>query len=263
MTCEAYEDLVAAHVDGVLASTELREVEQHLTACVPCQQLFANQARFRAAWSARHLIVPVPSELEERLYTALHAQRIATPAWRERFLNFFARPRLALSLAIAGVLFALLFPRLFSSTSELPWFIQARNSYEAATTGQLSLSYRITEPRQLEAALNGSRRLNFTTHVLDLRAAGYQLEGGTIVEIQGRPVAVVLYRGVDGPLVCLRQRGTTPPMPTAGEGHTGKFLYHQAGYTLSVMQDSEHFCTLIARLPRAVFQQRLGIEPAA
>jgi anti-sigma factor RsiW len=265
MNCEAYQDFVAAHIDGVLSPAERQEVESHLTSCAPCQRLFEEESRFHAAFTARRFIIAVPAEVEQRLRTALAAESLPIPSWRDRLSALLEQPRLAFGLAAATLLIALLLPRLFSSSSssEPTWFPQVLDSYQAATEGRLSFTYHTEDPQELEAALNRSGQLDFVTHVLDLRLAGYRIEGGQVVWVKDHPVAVVLYHGKDGPIVCLRQRGKVPPVPPGSEGKKGQYLYTHAGYTVSCMQFSGHFCTLITRLPREVFMRRLAMVPAA
>src|SRR2546426_11953093 len=112
MNCEAYQDLVAAHVDGVLTSAEHQEAEAHLRACEQCRQLFAEEQRFHAAFAARRLIVPVPAEVERRLRNALVAEI-------EELHHLWARlraglraillcPRFALGLVLARLVSQLL-----------------------------------------------------------------------------------------------------------------------------------------------------------
>ncbi|HKA56176.1 MAG TPA: zf-HC2 domain-containing protein [Candidatus Binatia bacterium] len=263
MNCEAYQDLVAAHVDGELGPAERQEVEQHLTSCASCQRLFAEESRFRAAFAARRLIVPLPVEAERRLRLALAAESAPIPSWRERLSALLWQPRLAFGLAATALIIALLLPRLFPPAPEPAWFTRALDSYHAATEGRLSFTYRTADPQELEAAFNRSGQLDFVTHVLDLRSAGYRIAGGQVVRENDHPVAVVLYQGEDGPIVCIRQRGTTPPMPPGSEGVSGQYLYTRAGYTVSCVQSAEHFCTLITRLPREVLMRRLALMPAS
>ncbi len=261
MNCEVYQDLVAAHVDEVLSSAERQEVEQHLASCASCQRLFAEESRFRTAFAARRLIVSVPAEVEQRLRVALAAESTPARSWWERSSALFWQPRLAFGLAAATLVIALLLPRLFSSAPEPAWFPQVLDSYQAATEGRLSFTYHTDDPQALEAALNQSGQLDFVTHVLDLRPAGYRIEGGQMVWVKDHPVVVVLYQGEDGPIVCLRQRGMAPPMPLGSEGRKGKYLYTRAGYTVSCMQFPGHFCLLITRLPREALMRRLAMVP--
>jgi anti-sigma factor RsiW len=263
MTCEVYQDLVAAHVDGALSATEYHEVEQHLASCASCQQLFAEESRFHPAFAARQLIVPVPTDVEQRLRTVLRKESALSFSWRDRLSALFPQPRLAAGVAIAGLVIAVVLSQWFRSAPEPSWVTQAEETFQAATTGQIILAYRLDDPQNLEAALNRSGQLDFVTPVLDLRAAGYRPLGGHVISFNERPVALVRYEGTDGPLICLRQKGLAPTMPSGSEGKKGQYLYTHAGYTFSFVQYSDHFCMLITRLPQEIFQQRLGMVPAA
>lgn len=71
MNCEGYEDLLAAHVDGVLTPAERQQVGSHLRWCSRCRQLTMRARRFRVAFAARHVVLPVPVEVEHKLRDAL------------------------------------------------------------------------------------------------------------------------------------------------------------------------------------------------
>jgi len=263
MTCEAYREIVAAHVDGMLNPTEQGAAEEHLRVCPRCQGLFAEESHLRTALSARSLVVPVPIAVEQRLRQALTAEREPLPPWWERVPTLRLQPRLIVGFATVGLLLVVLLPHLFSSFSRQDAFTLAIKEYQAATASQISFPYQTDDPQALATSLNRSGQLDFETHVFDLRAAGYRLKGGQIVNINGHPVALVLYEGEDGPIVCLRQQGIAPPMPVNAKGMNGKYLYTQAGYTFSLTQLPDHFCTLLSRMPRETFEQRLAMIPAA
>lgn len=263
MTCETYRDLVAAYIDGVLPLAERQEAEQHLHTCPQCHHLFTTASRFGAAFPARRLIVPVPAAVAQRLHTALAAEGVARPTLAERLSAFLWRPRFAFGLAAAVAFLVFLFPRLFPSTAVTPEFTQAAAYYQAATTNQLALITETTDPHQLQALLNRPGQLDFVTHVLDLRPAGYEISGGQIVGATEHPIALVLYEGKEGPIVCLRQRGMVPPMPASGQGLKGKYLYTHADYTIAFLQEAGYFCILISRLSPEAFQHRLQMLPAA
>jgi anti-sigma factor RsiW len=269
MTCEAYEELIAAHVDGVLTSTELQEVEHHLQSCPRCPQLFAEQSEFRAAFVARRLLVSVPVEMEQRLHSALAAERgspvsfLLRPSWRTRFFAFFRQPRFAIGVAAATVLVAVLLSRLFLSGPEPGLVPQAVASYQAAIDQQQPLDYVVADPQELEMTLNLSGQLDFVTQVSDLRPAGYQLKGGSIARILDRPTAVAVYDKGKDHIVCLRQGGKLPTMPPDVEAAYGHYVHTRNGYTIVYSQFRRHYCLMISRLPRDQFLRYLGITPEA
>lgn len=273
MNCETYQDLVAAHVDGRLSPDERHAVQEHLNSCQQCLQLFAEQQDFVNAFQTHTLIVPVPDELEQRLRAALADDNTTSaPAglstW-QRLKNRFALPplpRFALGLAAAGIVGVLLLPRLFPGL--LPkasqWFGSEPNivasavaSYQAMAEGTPSLTYAGQEPAQLEASFNHSGQLDFVTHVLDLRHAGFQLRGGIIQHTATRPIAVTIYDDGADHILCLRQQGQMPLPPAGGEWIDNYYLYTEGAYTVFLRQFSDHFCTLVSGLSREAFLQRI------
>lgn len=268
MTCDNYQDLVAAHVDGALTAAESAEVTAHLSACASCRHLFEEETRFHAAFAARRFIVPVPADVERRLRNALSAEREARqPFWARLTVWPGAtpmRPRLALGLAVAGLLMAILLPRIFRSAPAPNLFARAMHYYQAVTEGALPVEYVTEDPQGLQASFNTSGRLDFTTQVTNLQPAGYRLKGGRVVTDAEHPLAVSLYEGKEEePIVCLRQRGTLPLLPEGTEGGNGHYWYMLNGYTAMFTQFPDHFCVMISRQPKELFLQRLAMAPAS
>lgn len=270
MTCEAYEELIAAHVDGVLTPAELQEVEHHLGSCPRCPQLFAEQSEFRAAFVARRFLVSAPVETEQRLQAALAAETGSSstvfplrPSWRTRVLAFFRQPRFAIGVTAATALIAVFLSRLFLAGPEPGLFPQAVASYQAALDQQQPLTYHIADPQELEMTLNLSGQLDFVTQVADLRPAGYQLRGGSVAHILNQPTAIAIYDKGNDHIVCLRRGGKLPAMPPNTARTDGHYVYTRDGYTIVYSQFRRHYCLLISRLPREQFLRYLGMAPDA
>jgi anti-sigma factor RsiW len=256
-----YQDLVAAHVDRVLTPAECHEVERHLSSCQSCRRLYAQEQRFHTAFVARRFLVPVPAEVERRLRGVLAAesepQRHLWKRLVERLTTILPL-RLTLGLAAAGLLFMLLLPRLLPLASEPGLFTLAAEQYQTATADPRVFAYETEDPRKLQIAFNSSGQLDFTTHVLDLRSIGYRLRGGSVIRTKGRPTAVAVYDRENGYIVCLRQHGMMPPLPSGAERIQSNYVYTQAGYTIVFVQNPGHFCLLVSRLPREVFLRTLA-----
>lgn len=284
MNCETYQDLVAAHVDGCLSPDERNEAERHFASCTTCSQLFSHAQQFQSAFAARMLnartlnartfIVPVPEAVEQQLRSALSAETELQPAFWERMRARFAYPpgrsrlpRLAWGTALASFFVAIALFQLLNSDSSSRLLTTVTSYYSAVVKGHVALTYTTNTVQQLQESFNQSGQLDFSTHVPDLQPAGYQLRGGTVAAVQGRPMAVAYYAGLESdtqPIVCLRQRGS---MPSPGFGarrvSADVYLYDQDGYAVLVSQFSGHFCTLVSRLPGDVFLERLGMHKAA
>lgn len=268
MTCDMYEDLVAAHVDDALTATEAMEVRAHLRACEYCRRVFEEETRFHAAFAARKLVVSVPIDVERRLRQSLEAESEASRSfWARlgaRFGSMPLFPRLAFGLAVTGIFIVLLLPQVFRSAPAPDVFAQAVHYYQTMTEGVLSIEYPMNDPQGLQARLNTSGRLDFITHVSDLRPAGYRLRGGRVVEAAEHPLAVALYEEEgEEPIVCLRQRGPLPPLPQGTAGKNGHYWYTANGYTAMFTQFPDHFCIMISRQPEDIFLQRLTMTPGS
>jgi anti-sigma factor RsiW len=268
MNCEAYRDLVTAHVDGVLTPAECQEAEAHLGTCAQCQRLFAEEKRFHTAFATRRLIVSVPTEVEQRLRCALRAESgVRRPLWTRLGVwlgTSLLRPRFAVGLAAAGLLLALLLPRLFAPKQVPDVFSQAVDYYQTAIEGRSTLAYVTNDPHALAAAFNDSGQLDFRTYVIDFRPAGYRLRGGVIERIQDHPAALAVYEGDDAPIVCLRQGGIMLSIPPGAEQlNKDHYLYTQAGHTILLSQFPDHFCLLISRMSRETFLQHLALLPVS
>jgi anti-sigma factor RsiW len=266
MTCDMYHDLVAVHVDDALTEAEAAEVRAHLSTCDHCRHLFEEEARFHAAFTARRLVVSVPTGVERRLHLALDAESEARRSLWERLGAWFSTmplfPRLAFGLAVTGIFILMLLPQLFRSAPAPDVFARAVHYYQTVAEGALAVEYTAEDPQGLQARLNSSGRLDFTTHVSDLRPAGYRLRGGRVVETAEHPLAVALYEEEgEEPIVCLRQRGLLPPLPQGTEGGQGYYWYASDGYTAMFTQFPDHFCIMISRQPKDIFLRRLAMVP--
>lgn len=262
MTCEIYEDMVAAHVDGVLSPTESQEIERHVASCSRCHQLFTEQKQFRMAFTARPLVVSVPHQVEQQLLQQLRTETFSrVPLW-ERLTAQWWGPRLFIGTAMASLLLVLLLSHFFSSQPQ-SLFTHAIDSYRLFIDQQQALAYKTTDPRQLSTTLNLSGELNFVTQVADLQPAGYQLRGGGVLSILSQQAAVAVYDGADDHIVCLRLGGQLPPMPAGAEFIHNHYVYSQDGYTVVYSQFRRHYCLLISRLAKDAFVRRLEKIPGA
>jgi anti-sigma factor RsiW len=261
MTCEVYEDLVAAHVDGVLSATELQEAECHIASCPRCHPLFTEQKQFRTAFATRPLIFSVPHSVEQRLLQRLRAETSIRIPRRERLATFWWRPRPLIGVATASLLLVLLLSYFFSSKQQQPFFAQAIDSYRLLVDQQQSLTYATADPRQLGTAFNLSGQLNFVTQVANLQPAGYQLRGGRINHLFDQPTAVSVYDGTDDHVVCLRLGGKLPTMPSGAEFIHNHYVYAHDGYTVVYTQFRQHYCVFISRLSKDAFLRRLALTP--
>ena len=92
MTCERFEELLSAYLEGELAAAERAEVGSHLAACPGCAELAALLRETLAATAAFPEFEPAPA-LMARLY-AVPDERAAKKRLFRPVFDWLARPAL-------------------------------------------------------------------------------------------------------------------------------------------------------------------------
>jgi anti-sigma factor RsiW len=179
MSCEAIRPLLHAHVDGELDLVNELKVERHLASCPDCTRACQNLHALHSA--LRSLLPPVdtPPQLESRIRAALRAADPAPtrPLWRRA-----AGPGgLVLLLGIATWL--LLAP------DQVPHDVAS--SYQRF---QISPHLEVESSDPVKVRDGFGEKLPFKPTVFDLSDRGFTLHGGRIDFVDGRPVAVLVYR---------------------------------------------------------------------
>jgi hypothetical protein len=181
-------------------------------------------------------------------------------AWVRQWLEVLPwRPRVIAALVTAGVLLTFALSQWFSLTQEPASFSLAAEYYQEAAKGRVDIAYTTDDPHELEATLNHSGSLDFRTRVAAFRPAGYQLQGGKVEHAATYPVAVAVYKGSDGQIVCLRQKGTMPPPPHGAKLlNDHMYVYVRAGLTAVYSQSQDHFCILMSAMSPDTFLHTLS-----
>jgi predicted anti-sigma-YlaC factor YlaD len=103
MTCERFEELLSATLEGELAAAEKAEVDVHLAACPDCAALLALMKDMTGAMAAFPQSEPSPALLS-RLYAIPAAKREKRKFFRPAF-DWLTRPALQPIYAAFTVLF--------------------------------------------------------------------------------------------------------------------------------------------------------------
>jgi len=115
MNCPEFEASLADYVDGTLGVTERAAMDQHASSCVRCRELLADVLGAVTVLSRAGEITP-PPELITRIAYAAPIGRIRGPLETQgflsrltsRFLQPLLQPRLAMSMAMTILSFAML-----------------------------------------------------------------------------------------------------------------------------------------------------------
>jgi anti-sigma factor RsiW len=250
MNCDDIRALLAARADGELGAADSLRMETHLAACSACTAIAARHdgvvGALRQGLRAPALYRKAPAGLSERVLQTVQAEagvrpdlaaarvpRRAERPW-QRLVNWLITPSRERGLGFglgAGALVAAALgvgvlvgrPDTAALTAHDITASHVRALLGARETDVLSSDRHTVKPW-----FNG--RIDYAPPVTDLAARGFPLIGGRLDYIDGRPVAVLVYRSAQHP-VDLYVR------PEAGSD-TEPALRTERGYQLMVWRSA-------------------------
>ena len=186
MSCENYQALLSAYVDGELDLARGLEIEKHLETCQACARIVENQQTLGTALRAGSLYYHPPRHLEQRIHSALRGpRRINWPILA-----------VAASLLVAGIFVDRL---LHFASRPAPQSLLAQLVAQEVLDSHL----RSLLPGHLADVQSSDRhtvkpwfagKLDFSPPVADFVAQGFPLTGGRVDSVNGRTVAVLVYQ---------------------------------------------------------------------
>jgi len=191
-------ELLPGYLDQELSLSETLEFERHLAGCKHCQQAYEQHRRVSAQLRQADLRVEAPPELVKRIKAALPGRR--PPLWQrlgERLgrwsgggsLNWAPVGAIAMSL-VALTWSAGLYLSVPSSETRLTQEL-VDNHIRSLQFDHLS-DVVSTDRHTVKPWFEG--KLDYAPPVIDLAPQGYPLVGGRLDYLNGRPVAVMVYR---------------------------------------------------------------------
>lgn len=211
MNCEQAQELVTALVDRELLDADRGSLESHLKDCADCRLALEQEQLLKETLRRRAQSVRAPAELRARILADLD---VSPKTSRNRWWNTlgqgmpFFRPALA-----AGLLLAIALPAFFllKPASE-PLAVAALQTYGRFVSGELP-AHRAENGSEIVAQLTRAVGGNFHPMGYDLSAMGLEPVAGSVREIQGRKVLVVIYQGQGGNLLCYTFLGSEADVP--------------------------------------------------
>jgi anti-sigma factor RsiW len=185
MTCEEALVLVHALADGELDVVHAREVEAHVAECPRCAAELAMAREMKRALRAEPLGFAVPASLRAKIERAVPLPAPVTN--RRAMLKGFAFGGVASALAAASLTFVVLRDDrddriLGDAISAHLRSLQADHLTDVQSSNQ----------HTVKPWFNG--RIDLAPPVIDLTGQGFTLIGGRLDYIDGKPVAVIVYR---------------------------------------------------------------------
>ena len=189
MNCHETQRWLTGYLDGELDLVNAVAVEEHLKTCARCAQAHANQQALQAAIGGARLYAPAPAGLQQRIQTSLRQADTSARAPRVVRWRWYS---VALALACVAVL---------AWGLGRAWVVPAVDDRVAVAVLDSHVRSLITD--HLIDVVSSDRhtvkpwfagKLDFSPTVEDLASQGYPLSGGRLDELDGRPVAALVYQ---------------------------------------------------------------------
>ena len=234
MNCQAYREIISAHIDGTLYAQEQVEVQSHLEQCPKCKQL--AEWEIKATKTLKQSLSPVQPryELKQRVLNQLgETHRSRSYGWLQIRLGWM--PVLSCLLIFAAIYFA------WPSRPQDDIFMDTLVHYRQATQGLVKLGHPTASTP--------------TAALLDLTPWGYQLLGTDAHQVRGQARRVFVHRGRQEDLLVAQEvEGSKLARPPGSEllQKSGKDFVRisKDGVQLVAWEDKNVVCVLASNLPK-------------
>jgi anti-sigma factor RsiW len=261
MHCGECRELTAAHIDGLLPPDEEVVVAAHIATCPACSLLVERERQFAQSLRGRNLIRLTPLEVRERVLASIEAHDRSL-GWTARLRQWWGRPlyRTALAGALAVVVVALALPVVlrFRAPRGNSLLNEVLANYRAVQTEATKLEVQTDKPKVLELYFAQKGIQLPVRTVIDLRALGFKLVGGSVVALGGATSAMMLYRGERGWVLCHRFRAADLQLPPDGEVVDKNTYYTIGDLSVCAYRDGDAVCLMASAMSRADLKKLLA-----
>ena len=184
MTCDEAEVMLHALIDDELDSVHAREVETHAAGCARCAAQLASYRDLRQALRGGNLRHTAPASLRRSIDRAVPSP-VATD--RRTLLKGFALGSLLSAAAAASVTLVVL-----REDRDQRILSEAISAHLRSLQADHLTDVLSTDQHTVKPWFNG--RIDLAPPVIDLAGQGFTLIGGRLDFIDGKSVAVIVYR---------------------------------------------------------------------
>ena len=244
--------LLDAFLDGSLAASQRWAVAAHLEECAVCRKHLASQARLRGLVRENLVATEPPPGLDSRLRTALAVEASAAPVALDTRRPPAIAVRIAALLGPALVALWLLAQVIVPATvsaSDVPAELAAAHALFARDDSLLDVA---GEAPAVTAWFRDKVGLQISAPELE----GYELVGGRLTVLGGKPVAQLVYETEPGEryLSLLRFKGPTPAF-MAEVSATGQIALQKGTIATCIWPNGDEMTALVAEEPVADLQR--------
>ena len=181
MTCqEARKQLQAFH-DGQLDRAASDAISLHLSECAECSSMLESEAQLSRALRQPELRFAPPANADARLRQRLKPQRTSSAS---QWWLAAAAALLLIGLSVTWIA--------LSVSTEKQLALETVSDHIRSLQASHLTDVVSTDNHTVKPWFNG--KLDFSPTVEDLAARGYELAGGRLDYLAGRPVAALVYR---------------------------------------------------------------------
>jgi len=245
--------LITALVDGELGADDVGRIRAHLERCPDCAARHRMEERLKAFMAARSADVRVPPDFGARVRASL--SRAAEPPRPAEPVGSGARARwLPISVfaaALVGMTVTWVTLEMRNVGPGVSPFMETLASIHYAATQAGIFQVRTQDPEELAAWL--TEHVGHPVTVPVLEELGLTPAGGRVVEIDGSPVPMALYRDYLGDMPDLTLMAAGPEVNWSLEGwHSaleGERTVHHArfrGEDMALFSDGETLWMLVS-----------------
>jgi anti-sigma factor RsiW len=254
MRCEETQELITAFIDGELAASERRALEDHLAECSGCKLQREREAALKQSLKQAAETILTPLLLREAISEKIGTSAADRPrrVWI-RYRDWLTLPSLHPIVAFASIVMAL---------AAVLYQFNARNDglagdalavYRDIAAGKALA--RVNDAAKLRTDLSLAVQNRFAPVPLDLSALRLYPVAGFAHKISGRDVLVTVYEG-SGPLViCFTFLGNDSDAPKDAaalfdpERQVNFYSFSRGAVNGVMHRVGEVHCLLVAKMP--------------